>query len=86
MWQIIALHDKEFNDAKNRKYNGYQRGIASMVYNFFDKKVSGKGIENEDILDQQSAENLYKPITRKFKIQEKKKYTHLLQIIFRAQN
>ena len=43
-----------------------------MVYNFFDKKVSGKGIENEDILDQQSAENLYKPITRKFKIQEKK--------------
>ena len=72
MWQIIALHDKEFNDAKNRKYNGYQRGIASMVYNFFDKKVSGKGIENEDILDQQSAENLYKPITRKFKIQEKK--------------
>ena len=72
MWQIIALHDKEFNDAKNRKYNGYQRGIASMVYNFFDKKVSGKGIENEDILDQQSAENIYKPITRKFKIQEKK--------------
>ena len=72
MWQIIALHGKEFNDAKNRKYNGYQRGIASMVYNFFDKKVSGKGIENEDILDQQSAENLYKPITRKFKIQEKK--------------
>ena len=72
MWQIIALHDKEFNDAKNRKYNGYQRGIASMVYNFFNKKVSGKGIENEDILDQQSAENLYKPITRKFKIQEKK--------------
>ena len=72
MWQIIALHDKEFNDAKNRKYNGYQRGIASMVYNFFDKKVSGKGIENEDTLDQQSAENLYKPIMRKFKIQEKK--------------
>ena len=66
------MHDKEFNDAKNRKYNGYQRGIASMVYNFFDKKVSGKGIENEDTLDQQSAENLYKPIMRKFKIQEKK--------------
>ena len=66
------MHDKEFNDAKNRKYNGYQRGIASMVYNFFDKKVSGKGIENEDTLDQQSAENLYKPIMRKFKIIEKK--------------
>ena len=24
--------------AKNRKYDGYQRGIASMVYKFFDKK------------------------------------------------
>ena len=52
------MHDKEFNDAKNRKYNEYQRGIASMVKNCFDKNVSDKGIENEDILDQQSAENL----------------------------
>ena len=24
--------------AKNQKYDGYQRGIASMVYKFFDKK------------------------------------------------
>ena len=32
------LHDKAFNIAKNPKYNGYQRGLASMVYKFFDKK------------------------------------------------
>ena len=29
------LRDKEFNIAKNPKYDGYQRGLASMVYNFF---------------------------------------------------
>ena len=33
-----VLMDKAFNVAKNRKYDGYQRGIASMVYKFFDKK------------------------------------------------
>ena len=38
------LHDKAFNIAKNLKYNGYQRSLASMVYNFFDKKTSGSGI------------------------------------------
>ena len=32
------LRDKAFNIAKNRKYDGYQRGIASIVYKFFDKK------------------------------------------------
>ena len=39
-----VLRDKEFNIAKNPKYNGYQRRIASMVYNFFDKKSEGSGI------------------------------------------
>ena len=34
----IALKDKAFNIAKNPKYDGYQRGLASVVYNFFDKK------------------------------------------------
>ena len=31
------LHDKAFNIAKNPKYDGYQRGIASMVYKFFGR-------------------------------------------------
>ena len=31
-------HDKAFNIAKHRKYNGYHRGLlASMMYKFFDK-------------------------------------------------
>ena len=33
-----VLRDKAFNIAKTPKYNGYQRGFASMVYKFFDKK------------------------------------------------
>ena len=33
-----VLHDKTFKIAKNPKYDGYQRGLASMVYKFFDKK------------------------------------------------
>ena len=32
------LEGKAFNIAKYPKYNGYQRGLHSMVYNFFDKK------------------------------------------------
>ena len=30
--------DKEFNIAKNPKYDGYQRGPVIMVYKSFDKK------------------------------------------------
>ena len=45
-----ALRDKAFNIAKNSKYNGYQRGLASMVCfyasTFFDKKNSGGAIKS----------------------------------------
>ena len=34
-----VLRDKAFNIAKDPKYDGYQRGLASMVYKFFDKKT-----------------------------------------------
>ena len=34
------LRDKAFNIAKDPKYDGYQRGLASMVYKFFDSKVA----------------------------------------------
>ena len=32
------LKDKAFDNANNPKYDGYQRGLASMVYKFFDRK------------------------------------------------
>ena len=34
-----VLRDKTFNIAKNPKYDGYQKGLASMVYRFFGKNA-----------------------------------------------
>ena len=61
------LRDKVFNIAKNTKLDGYQRGLASMVYKCFDKKTSGSGIKNENISNQELAEEFYKTIIGKFK-------------------
>ena len=59
------LKNKAFNIAKDPKYDGYQRGLASMVYKFFDSKVSGSGAklipQNEQLPNE-----LHKPIIRKF--------------------
>ena len=62
-----VLKDKAFEIADNLKYDGYQRGLASMVYRFFDKKSKGSGIKNETKENQQLANELHKPIIRKFK-------------------
>ena len=61
------LRDKAFNIAKNSKYDGYRRGLASMIYNVFDKKTSGGTFKNENIYNKELAEELYKPIIRRFK-------------------
>ena len=68
------LRDKAFNIAKNPKYDGYQRGLASMVYNFFDKKsalLTDKSVSGSDVnvpleFNKQLAKELHKPIIRKF--------------------
>ena len=60
-----VLRDKAFKIASDPKYDGYQRGLASMVYKFFDKKSSGSGIANEP--NYQLANELHKPIIRKVK-------------------
>ena len=62
-----VLRDKVFNIAKNSKYDGYQRGLASMVYNFFDKKSTGSGVNVPLEFNEQLAKKLHKPIIRKFK-------------------
>ena len=75
------MRRKAFNIAKNHKYDGYQRGLASMVYKFFDKKSAflaqsktlatpdkstfGSGIRN--ISSKELAEQLHKPPIKKFK-------------------
>ena len=63
------LRDKAYDIASNPKYDGYQRGLASMVYKFFDKKSTGSGFKklkntarNSSIL----ADERHKPIIRKF--------------------
>ena len=60
-----VLKNKAFKIASDPKYDGYQRGLASMVYKFFDKKSKGSGIINEP--NYQLANELHKPIIRKFK-------------------
>ena len=62
-----VLKDKALEIANNSKYQGYQRGLASMVYKFFDKKSKGTGIKNEIKENQQLANELHKLIIRKFK-------------------
>ena len=65
-----VLKDKALNIASDPKYDSYQRGLASMVYKFFDKKSAslnkskGSGIVNET--NYQLANELHKPIVRKF--------------------
>ena len=61
-----VLRDKAFNLAKNSKYDGYRRGLASMVDKYFDKKTKGSRLANnkENI---QLADELHKPNIRKFK-------------------
>ena len=36
-----SLRDKAFKIASDPKYDGYQRGLASLVSKFFDKKTKG---------------------------------------------
>ena len=51
------LRDTAFNNAKNPRFDGHQRGLASMVYKFFDKKsasltdksVAGGAVANNEI-------------------------------------
>ena len=66
-----VLRDKAYNIASNPEYDGYQRGLVSMVYKFFDKKSTaepsslegmGSGIASSSIL----ADELHKPIIKKF--------------------
>ena len=63
------LKNKAFDIAKDPKYGGYQRGLGSMVYNFFDKKSKGSGAKhlNNKLIPQneQLADELHKPIIHK---------------------
>ena len=66
-----VLRDKAYDIASNPEYDGYQKGLASMVYKFFDKKSTagpsslermGSGIASSSVL----ADELHKPVIKKF--------------------
>ena len=57
----ILLH-KAFIIAKTRKYDEYQRGLASMVYKCFEKKTSSQTTKNENISNKVLVEELHKPV------------------------
>ena len=61
-----VLRDKAFKIASNPKYDRYQRGLASMVYKFFEKKSSGSGITTNEF-NYQLANELHKPVIKRFK-------------------
>ena len=62
-----TLRDEGLNIGKTLKYSGYQRSLASMVYKCFDKKTAGGAAKNENMSNKELAEELHKPIIRKFK-------------------
>ena len=61
----IVLKSKAYEIATDPKIDGFQSGLASMVWKCFDKrskKALGSGIENKQLADE-----LHKPIIRKSK-------------------
>ena len=61
-----AFSGKAYSIAKNPKYNGYLRVLAWMIYKLCDKTLLSSGIKNENMSNQELAEELHKPIIRKF--------------------
>ena len=68
------LRDKAYNIASNPENDGYQRGLASMVYKFFDKKSTAKpsakqviGSGTTEPSSLKLADALHKPAIKKFK-------------------
>ena len=56
------MEDRAYEIDWNCKYDVYQRALASVVYNFFDKKTRSGLKVNEKL-----TEELHKPVIKKFK-------------------
>ena len=86
--EIRVLRDKAYDIASNPEYNGYKRGLASMVYTFFNKKSTsgpsslermGSGFKKLKNSSSILADELHKPVIKKLK---KEKYIDNLKIIY----
>ena len=64
-----VFKNKALNIATDPTVNGYQRGLASMVYKIFNERTKGSGINNKGnlLVNSQLAEELNKPIMKNFK-------------------
>ena len=65
-----VLCDKAFNIAKNPSYDRYERGLASLVYEFFSKKSSGNSFKIKFLSNQELAVEIHKLVIRKFEKQK----------------
>ena len=74
-----VFRDKAFKIAGDLKYDGYQRGLASMVYNFFDKKSSGSRVDTEPNYQFANEMNF---IGRLLENSNDEKFIHVLETIF----
>ena len=91
-----VLKDKAYNIASNPEYDGYQRGLTSMVYKFFDKKstakpsakhVIGSGTAEPSSLERIVKDNsliladeLHEPVIKKF--EKRKVYSQFIDNIW----
>ena len=55
-----------YDIVSNPEYDGHQRGLASMVYKFFDKKYMGTGVKKLKDSSSILADELHKPVIKKF--------------------
>ena len=64
----IVLKNKSLKIATDSRVNGYQRGLASMVYKFFNERNKGFGINNKGnlLVNSQLVEELHKSIIKNF--------------------
>ena len=61
-----VLRDKAYDIASNPEYDSYQRGLASMIYKFFDKKSIGSGTTKLKDSSLILANELHEPVIKKF--------------------
>ena len=78
-----VLRNKAYDIASNPEYDGYQRGLASMVYKFFDKKSTGDGFKKlKNTIKPSSSILADELINLLLENLIKEKYIHNLKIIY----
>ena len=69
------MTDRAYEIARNHKYHGYQRALASMIYKIFDEKTGSEVSVNEEL-----DEELHKPVIKNIKNEKTKPF---LKTIFK---